>query len=146
MADTTEFTIGAEVTCGDEECGKVTRVVIDPIAKAVTHLVVEPKALEDISRLVPLDLVESATPERIRLNCTLADFSKLDPAEETRFLPGTALGSAADAGQVLAWPYYSLVMGGRGLGEGFGGADLIPPVTYDKIPIGEVEVWRGEHV
>ncbi|HEY2577398.1 MAG TPA: PRC-barrel domain-containing protein, partial [Streptosporangiaceae bacterium] len=46
----------------------------------------------------------------------------------------------------LAWPYYSLVMGGRGLGEGFGGADLIPPVTYDKIPIGEVEVWRGEHV
>jgi len=146
MTDTTEFTIGAEVSCGDEECGTLSRVVVDPIAKAVTHLAVEPKVLEDISRLVPLDLVESATPEHIRLRCTLAEFGQLDPAEETQFLPGTPLSSSFGPGQVLAWPYYSMGADGQSIGIGLAGGDLVAPVTYDKVPLGEVEVRRGEHV
>ena len=139
MADTTEFSIGAEVTCGDEECGTLTRVVLDPIAKAVTHLVAEPKTLEDISRLVPVDLVESATPDRVRLRLTRAEFRKLEPAEEIQFLPGTPISSAFGPGQVLAWPYYSLDVG-------FARSELVAPISYDKIPLGEVEVRRGDRV
>jgi sporulation protein YlmC with PRC-barrel domain len=139
MADTAEFTIGTEVTCGDEKCGKLTRVVLDPIAKAVTHVVVEPKALEDVSRLVPVGLVESATPERIRLNLTMAEFGALDPAEEVQFLPGTPLAGAFGPGQVVAWPYYSLELGP-------GDSGLVTPVSYDKVPLGEVEVRRGDRV
>ena len=43
MAETTPFTIGADASCSDGACGTVTRVVVDPVARAVTHLVVEPK-------------------------------------------------------------------------------------------------------
>ena len=139
MADMTEFTIGAEVSCGDEKCGKLTRVVLDPIAKAVTHVVVEPKALEDVSRLVPVDLVESATPELVKLHTTKAEFGELESAEEVQFLPGTPLSAAFGPGQVMAWPYYSLELGP-------GDSELVAPVTYDKIPLGEVEVRRGDRV
>ena len=43
MAQPAEFVIGAGATCTDGPCGEVTRVVIDPVAEAVTHVVVEPR-------------------------------------------------------------------------------------------------------
>ena len=42
MAETTPFTIGANVSCTDGACGEVSRVIVDPVADTVTHLVVEP--------------------------------------------------------------------------------------------------------
>ena len=32
MPETTPFTIGADASCTDGACGKVTRVVVDPVA------------------------------------------------------------------------------------------------------------------
>ena len=43
MAEIVQFTIGAKASCTDGTCGEVTRVIVDPIAEAVTHLVVEPE-------------------------------------------------------------------------------------------------------
>ena len=42
MAEMTPFTIGSEVSCSDGACGEVSRVIVDPVARVVTHLVVEP--------------------------------------------------------------------------------------------------------
>ena len=42
MTETTQFTIGAEVSCTDGVCGEMIRVIVDPVARAVTDLVVEP--------------------------------------------------------------------------------------------------------
>lgn len=139
MADTTEFTIGAKVMCGDEECGKLTRVVLDPIAKAVTHVVAEPKTLEDVSRLVPVGLVESAAPDRVTLKLTKAEFGKLDPAEEVRFRPAPPVSPGFGPGHVLAWPYYRLDVA-------LTSSDLVAPVAYDRVPLGEVDVRRGDRV
>ena len=36
MSETTEFTIGSEVACSDGVCGELTRVVVDPVARALT--------------------------------------------------------------------------------------------------------------
>jgi len=147
---TTQFKIGAHASCADGECGEVTRVVVDPVARAVTHLVVEPKHRRQIGRLVPLDLVVSAADD-IRLGCTMAEFDKLDPAEETRFLPGYSGYGSYGAGQVSAWPYYGMGMGGLG-GMGFGGmggmgmANASQPVTTDTVPPGDVDVRRDEPV
>ena len=80
MAEATSFTIGASASCTDGVCGKVTRVVVDPVARTITHLVVEPKHWHGPGRLVPLDLIDATTGE-IRLRCTLAEFEELDPAE-----------------------------------------------------------------
>jgi sporulation protein YlmC with PRC-barrel domain len=108
-------------------------VVIDPVARAVTHLVVEPKHRQGLGRLVPLDLVDATTGE-VRLGCTQAEFDKLESAEETEFLPGTAGFLDYGPGQVLSWPYYSLM------------GNASQTTTYDTVPLGEVSVRRGDQV
>ncbi len=140
MAVTTTFTIGAQASCTDGVCGDVTRVVVDPITRTVTHLVVEPKHRIALGRLVPLTLVDATTGE-IHLRCTLAQFQKLDWAEETQFLPGIGGYPGYDPGQVLTWPYYGLD-GGGGLGMG----NMPQPVILDRVPLGEVAIRRGEQV
>ncbi len=140
MPETTEFTIGAEASCTDGPCGTVSRVVLDPVAEELTHLAIEPTHRQGLARLVPLSLVDTSTGE-IRLRCTIAEFEKLDSAEETQFLPGTAGYAAYGPQQVLSWPYF-------GLG-GLGGMELestSQTVTYDTVPMGEVAVRRGERV
>lgn len=143
MGDTTRVAIGTEARCTDGACGEVIRVVIDPIARAVTHLVVEPEHRHGLGRLVPLELVE-VTPAEIRLRCTRAEFDMLDAAEETRFLPGNVEGVEYGAGESLRWPYFALGIGG-GI-AGFGSGNVSPPITYDRVPLGEVAVCRGERV
>jgi len=139
MAQTTSFTIGADASCTDGGCGTVTRVVVNPVTRAVTYLVIDPRHHHDRGRLVPLDLIDATTGE-IRLRCTLADFDKLDPAEETQFLPGTPGYPGYDPEQVLYMPYYGT---GMGMGMAYTGPMA---VTYDAVPLDEVEVRRGEHV
>jgi hypothetical protein len=80
MAETTPFTIGANVSCTDGACGEVRRLIVNPAADTLTHLVVEPKHRRGQGRLVPVDLVDTSTGE-IRLRCTKAEFERLDPAE-----------------------------------------------------------------
>lgn len=143
MAETEAVTIGAEASCTDGVAGEVTRVVVDPIARAVTHLVVEPKGRQGLGRLVPLDLVDGAGGE-IRLRCTVAEFERLDSAEETQFLPNTRGYAEYGPEQVAAWPWVSL--GGSPGVPGEMVSGVSETVTFDTIPLGEVEVRRGEQV
>ena len=139
MADTT-FTIGTAATCSDGPCGSVTRVVVDPVARELTHLVVEPVHRAGLGRLVPLDKVETRDGE-VRLHYTLAEFEALPSAEETDFLPGGSGHDAYAAHEAYYWPYFGLE----------GGADprltLASAIeTRDMLPKGEVGVRRGEAV
>ena len=143
MENTTSFTIGADASCADGVCGEVSRVVVDPVARAVTHLVVEPKGRQGLGRLVPVGLVD-ATGGQIRLRCTLAEFEKLDSAEETQFVPGTRGYAAYGPEQVLSWPYSSLGGGPSVTDEAVAGVSQT--ATYDAVPLGEVAVRRGERV
>jgi sporulation protein YlmC with PRC-barrel domain len=140
MEESTQFTMGADVSCTDGICGEVIRVVVDPVARTVTHLVVEPKHRQGLGRLVPLELVDASTGE-IRLRVTSAAFDNLEEAEETEFLLGSSGYAGYGPGQVLSWPYYGLG-GDMGLGMG----NVAQPIIYDKVPLGEVAVRRGEHV
>ena len=138
MTTQAQFTIGAGASCTDGPCGDVSRVVVDPVAHAVTHLVVEPEHRHGLGRLVPLDLFD-VVAGGIRLRCTLAEFNKLDLGKETQFLPGADRWGDYSAGQVLTWPYYNL--GARRIG---GSAPRA--AAYDAVPLGEVPARRGEHV
>ena len=133
MPGTEQFAIGAEVSCTDGACGKLSRVVVDPIARVVTHLIVEPRRGHAPARLVPLGLAGSAAGG-IQLNCTLAEFDGLDPAEETRFITADMDVPDYRSTDVVAWPHYGY-RGARGT-----------LAASDTIPVGEVEVQRGEHV
>jgi len=154
MSEPTEFIIGSEVSCSDSVCGELRRVVIDPVARALTHLVVEPKHGPARGHLVPVGLVVSAS-EGITLTCTTSEFEELAEADETEFIPGgnTQFGYGQD--QMLSWPYFglgggALAVGGLGgvafagtTGNGAPGGHV---VTNDLVPGGEVLVRRGEHV
>ncbi len=139
MADAT-FTIGAAAVCSDGPCGAVSRVVVDPVARELTHLVVEPEHRSGLGRLVPLDMVEAGTGD-VRLRYTLAEFEMLPSAEETDFLPGGSGYDAYAAHEAYYWPYFGLE----------GGADprlaLASAVeTRDTLPPGEIGIRRGEAV
>lgn len=147
MTKLTQFMIGGEVRCSDGDCGKVSRVIVDPLARAVTHLVIDPGHGNDVGRIVPLDLVDQTTAE-IELRCTTAEFEKLEAAEETHFLQDSGGYMGYDREHVLMSPYYGLGSGGMGgSGMGLGAMRGAPQaVTTDNVPAGEVDIRRGEKV
>jgi len=153
MADTSQFTIGSEASCSDGAVGTVSRVIVDPVAEKVTHLVVEPKHRPDQGRLVPLGIVDGAA-DGIRLRCSRAEFEKLEPAEENQFIPATNgyEGYGYGPGQMGYWPYYGYAGGmgvaglGIGGGVGVGGGMPAHTVATDTVPLGEVDVRRGDPV
>ena len=139
MADAT-FTIGSPAACTDGHCGKVIKVVVDPIARALTHLVIEPEHRAGLGRLVPLDRVESG-PDGVQLRYTLDEFYALPNAEENDFLPGGSGYADYAAHEAYYWPYYGLEGSSDPLV-----ANASAIVTHDTLPPGEVGVRRGDPV
>jgi sporulation protein YlmC with PRC-barrel domain len=161
MSDTADYVIGTEVSCTDGVCGELRRVVVDPVARVLTHLVVEPKHRPGAGHLVPIDLVDTGA-SGVHLRCTSAEFDALDDAEETRFLTGASGQWGYALEEMLSWPYYGLGgaqvgmggvgMGGIGLGGGLGMGGMVgvpgarQTFTEDNVPDGEIEIRRGEPV
>jgi hypothetical protein len=123
--DRERFTIGGHVEATDGQCGQLTRVIVDPVAEALTHLVVDPGHHKHRARLVPIDLVVSVEGDLIRLDCTKQQFEQLDSAEDIRFL------GADDPGIE---------------GEGMPLGHHPKPMFSDHVPAGEVEIHRGDAV
>ena len=142
-----EFTLGARASCPDGFCGVVSGTIVDPAARTVTHLVIEPEN-GAVARLVPIDLVEG-TADDVRLRCTLDEFGRLDPAEETEVVDG---GYGGGYGQAEAVQGYGDVggmgVGGSvsGMGIGMGLGHRTPLVVEHAVPLGETEVERHESV
>jgi hypothetical protein len=145
MAETEGFRIGAEASCSDGLGGKVSRLVMDPVALTVTHLVIEPKHRAEPGRLVPVHLVDT-TADHLRLRCSIAEFDKLEIAEETELAEG--LDYAGGYGQAEAVQSFGGMgsMGGSGMGIGMGLGHSAPVVVHDVVPLGETDVQRGERV
>ena len=137
--------IGADAVGRDEYRARVLAAVIDPAARTVTHLVVEPEGRQGLARLVPLALADLADlagdpPGPVRLGCTEAEFMDLPAAEETlaEFVPGYP-----DPVQLLAPGW----QGADGIGvDGAAIARVREQETIDVVPPGEVEEHRGDRV
>jgi len=146
MPETWLFRLGADVRCADGDCGKIRNLVISPADDAVTNLVVEPTHRQGLGKLVPLRLVGAAPAGgEIRLDCTMAEFGQLDPAEATYFYPGDRHYEVYGGEPVVSWPYYAppdAVTSGTP-------RDVAQVVTIDTVPdqlSGQDEVSRGEQV
>jgi sporulation protein YlmC with PRC-barrel domain len=142
MAQAMTFWIGADASCTDGACGQVSRIILNPVTREVTHLAVDPKRRHGPGRLVPVDLVD-ATTGQIRLHCPLAEFQTLWPAQETESEPDldpTGHGHPDNAPNKADW----VVMGGGvSMQRGARGEPGAPQqVTVDYVPEGEVEVHR----
>jgi sporulation protein YlmC with PRC-barrel domain len=146
--DSERFTIGTEVEASDGRCGRLTGVIVDPVAQKLTHLIIKPRHHHGFGRLVPVGLVASGS-DALRLKCTEAEFLALDEAEEVQFTPATGDTWSYPGGAAYAWPYYELGgvagFGAAGVGE-IGNPPGPGPEVTDRIPSGEVEVRRGDQV
>ena len=144
--------IGDRVRCSDGVYGELADIVIDPLEKRVTHLVVQPEYGVGRGRLVPIQLAKARDDEQrgIELECGLDQVQGFESVHETAYL---RLGESPaedpdwDVGvmDVLALPYYAGV-GYSGLETYAGDIDSPVAVGYDRVPKGEVEVRRASAV
>jgi sporulation protein YlmC with PRC-barrel domain len=145
VAKELQFAIGAKASCTDGSCGEVRRLVIDPAADTVTHLVIQPGHRKDAGRLVPVHLVDTAAGE-IRLRCTRAEFDKLDPAEESDVVEGPAggglLGDAlvheGNEGYAPMGPGEFVDVGPQPIHRRV--------ITQDVVPQNEIQLRHGDRV
>ena len=148
MSGAAVYAIGARVYCADGACGELERVVVDPVKRVMTHLVVKRRHGHDVGRLVPIKLVELATQQELRLRCTRAEFEALDYAKETEFVPAPdgqwGYAPPGTPNQVLLMPDFGPEDTG-GVGGGRPGR-LVAGGDHDRVPPGEVEVRRGQRV
>ena len=143
--------IGNRVRCTDGAYGELADIVIDPLEKRVSHLVIRPHQDDRQRRLVPIQLAKGRDDKRreIELECTLEEAQGFESVHETAYLrlgerpaedPDWDIGVEA----VLALPYYA-GQGYAGLESGYSTLDSVA-VDYDRVPKGEVEVRRASVV
>lgn len=140
-----QLELGTRVECADQPFGKLVDVVIDPISRRVTHLVVERDRDSWLARLVPVELVERGDDSTgaIALRATVDEVRRLPPMHEVSYLrldgfpvddPDWDIGVE----EVLALPYYPAY--------GLEPTPVDYAVSFDRVPKGEVEIRRASEV
>jgi sporulation protein YlmC with PRC-barrel domain len=137
--------LGNPIVCTDGAVGELADVVVDPVRRRVTHLVVQPHGNLGPARLVPADL---ATGDRgqISLRCTRAEVDGFPTVRESAYLrigelPRDDPDWDVGVEDVLAMPYYTTPDMGM-----YPSADEPYIMTYDRVPKGEAEIRRASAV
>jgi sporulation protein YlmC with PRC-barrel domain len=132
--------MNAGVECSDGECGVSTHVIINPVTKKVTHLVVKQKELPHTERMVPVEWVTQTTSNLIQLDCTKEKFGHQDPFVDTEFIKIEPLDlhqyepAPLPGGTYMYWPY------------SIPGLEHYARVEHERVPPGELAVRRGAQV
>lgn len=76
--------ITAKLLCTDREVGEVSRVIVDPLSKTISHLVVKSDGQES---LIAVDgLIASCTEREVRLQCASSALVKTGPFRRNDFV------------------------------------------------------------
>ncbi len=129
--------LGQPVNALDGPFGELGDIVVDPVAKTVTHVVVQPIHKHHLARLVPMWMVTS-DDESITVQVDVAHLRQLQAASFSDYVRLTEpidLGEAWDIGteDVVSTPFVEI-------DPGMWGGDGRVGVSYDRIPRGEVEI------
>ena len=139
--------LGTAVHCTDKQLGELADVVIDPVSRCLTHLVVRIHGGTGPARLVPMQLVSIDADGRLCLGCTVGDAGKLDAVQDFAYLrmgdfPVSDPKWDVGVENVLAMPYYPMNdLGGNALAY-----DDHVSISFDRVPKGEVEIRRTSSV
>lgn len=138
--------VGCPVDGSDDELGVLADIVVDPIRRVVTHVVVEPEHRHVQARLVPIGRVTAADHERATVDLDRDGLRELPRFGLRDFVP---LGGPVDVGDdweiasehVALLPYWatSFLTGATMLGE-------LTDVQVDRVPRGECEIRRASPV
>ncbi len=102
-----DIPIGANVICTDGRLGKSRYVLIDPLSKEITHIVVHEKGfLGSKDRLVSLENISKTTSDEITLNLRKADVFEMDDFNEDYYIDEVLIGEyPLDTEDYFLWPY-----------------------------------------
>ncbi len=125
-----DIPLKARVECADGECGESVTVIVDPVARKVTHFVVDDGNL--VQRIVSIDQVVETTPDSIHLSCSKEEVAKMEPFLERHFIK-----------QVQPNPDYRVDHGVYVLPYASPTQIVATPVEVDRVLPGEIAVRRG---
>lgn len=128
-----DIPVDADVQCSDGPGGRSTCVVLNPVSRRLTHVVVKEDGFPRMERLVPLEMVAQTSPEQIHLTCSQQELHQLESFVETEFLPGEFPYAAYELDEFRLWPYV------------LPGDDQVP-MEHERVPPGELAVRRGSRV
>src|SRR5512134_1380321 len=84
---------GAQVyTATADHVGAISRVLMDPRSKEVTHLVVSKENLFKENKVVHISLIDASTPEGVRLRLEAGDLEALPNFEEKYYVSANEYG------------------------------------------------------
>lgn len=156
-----DLRIGAPVAASDGKyVGRLARVVVDGTSDRVLSLVVDPGLIESGNllapggwerpreRVIPIDQVADARPERVTLRLAESDFANLPLFEHEQYVAADPAGDSLAHNATLQ---ASAVLNEAASVFGFGGAPVLPaseitheePTTAGAIAAGS-QVWRLE--
>lgn len=131
--------LGQRVEATDGPFGELGDIIVDPIAKTVTHIVAEPHHKHQQARLIPMWLVAEADG----LLTVGLDIDHLRQLEQVAYSDYMKFGDAIEVGDswdigtedVFSSPYHDFEFD-------MGWYDNRIGVTYDRVPKGECEIRR----
>lgn len=97
-----ELTLNVDVECPEGKLGRATYLIVNPISREATHLVVRDGVLGGKERLLPISWITKSNHEQIMVRCSMADWQKAEPFVETEFVK-TGMPEYVNDGYV--WPY-----------------------------------------
>jgi uncharacterized protein YrrD len=134
-----DIQINAKVICADEECGRTTCVIIDPIKNEITHIVVREKGFVGLQRLVPIEQILESTPDRILLRCNRDKLNQMDTFVDYHYNRGGQPFMEYESDHYFLHPYMMADFEDGIEQEGFSEG-------IERIPAGELGVHRGATV
>jgi uncharacterized protein YrrD len=136
-------------TWDDQDVGRIERVVLDPVTKDVTHVVIRQGFLFTEDKLMPIEMLMSASEDRVVLRQDAGNLHNLPKFEETHYV--SSYLNEED------YPYYA--QGGAdplywypplGVAGYYGGPIATPPPylerTEQNIPDNTVAIKDGASV
>jgi uncharacterized protein YrrD len=145
-----ELKEGTDVfTASGEQVGKINRFVLDPETNEVTHIVVQKGWLLPEDKLVPIEMIHTATEKRVVLDETVRDLDQLPPFEETHYVEITEDTQRTGASNYRYMPAYywyppTGYIGYPGFGSAYHG--WLPTETTRNIPSDTVPLEEGANV
>ena len=137
-------------TPAGQQVGKINRFVLDPATNEVTHIVVQKGWLLPEDKVVPLEMVSSATDDQVTLSKEAGSFDDLPPFEERHFVRTTEADLDAEQSsnfQVAPAYYWYPPQGYMGYpGYGLSFYPWPPVETKRNVPEQSVSLNEGANV
>jgi len=129
-----DIPLDVQVICKDGPAGRSKSIIVDPIHRMITHIVVAEKQIPHLERMVPLEVIMSTESASIQLRCTRKELATMDSFIEIEYLTEEGVCPEGKYQDRFYWPHV------------VPRDEVVIPIEIERIPLGEVAARRGMHV